>query len=148
MAIDDEDDDTRLYLGPSRSADILEVLTVVLDDCTELAIRPMKNASEVAANPARGLTMANKTHDRTAGGVPITDDLVAALAEKAEASYDVDEIMRRRGGRPPIGASAATVESVRLNPELRDALIERAHRDDETPSAVIRKALSKYLDVA
>jgi len=37
---------------------------------------------------------------------------------------------------------------VRLDPELRDALVERARRDDETPSSVIRKALRKYLDVA
>jgi predicted transcriptional regulator len=37
---------------------------------------------------------------------------------------------------------------VRLDPELREALIERARRDQETPSAVIRKALRDYLDVA
>jgi hypothetical protein len=28
LAIDDQDDDTRLYLGPSRSADLLEVVTI------------------------------------------------------------------------------------------------------------------------
>jgi predicted transcriptional regulator len=39
------------------------------------------------------------------------------------------------------------VESVRLEPELREALAERARRDDETPSAVIRKALREYLGV-
>jgi hypothetical protein len=93
--------------------------------------------------------MAKKTRGRTASGRPITDDLVAELAEKAEAGYDVDEILRRRrGGRPAIGSAPATVESVRLDPELRDALAERARRDDETPSSVIRKALRKYLDVA
>jgi hypothetical protein len=92
--------------------------------------------------------MAKKTHGRTASGVPITDELVAELAEKAEAGYDVDDLVRRRGGRPPLGSAPATVESVRLDPELRDALVERARRDDETPSSVIRKALRKYLDVA
>ena len=45
--------------------------------------------------------MAKKTHGKTASGVPITDELVAELAEKAEAGYDVDETLRRRGGRPP-----------------------------------------------
>ena len=35
--------------------------------------------------------MAKKTHGKTASGVPITDDLVAELAAKAEAGYDVDE---------------------------------------------------------
>jgi Ribbon-helix-helix protein, copG family len=52
------------------------------------------------------------------------------------------------GGRPPIGAGAATVESVRLDPELRQALTECARRDHETTSSVIRKALRRYLDVA
>jgi hypothetical protein len=56
-------------------------------------------------------------------------------------------MLRRRGGRPPIGSAAASVESVRLDPELRDALLERARRDRETTSSVIRKAL-KYLGVA
>ena len=44
--------------------------------------------------------MAKKTHGKTASGAPITDELVAELAEKAEAGYDVDEMLRRRGGRP------------------------------------------------
>ena len=92
--------------------------------------------------------MAKKNHGRTASGVPITDDLVAELAAKAEAGYDVDELLRRRGGRPALGSAPATVESVRLDPELRDALVERARRDDETPSTVIRKALRKYLGIA
>jgi hypothetical protein len=89
-----------------------------------------------------------KTYGKTVSGVPITDELVAELAEKAEAGYGVDEMLRRRGGRPPIGSAAASVESVRLDPELRDALLERARRDRETTSSVIRKALRKYLGVA
>jgi Ribbon-helix-helix protein, copG family len=92
------------------------------------------------------MTMAKKTHGKTASGVPITDELVAELAEKA--GYDVDEMLRRRGGRPPMGSAAASVESVRLDPELREALAQRARRDHETTSSVIRKALREYLDVA
>lgn len=92
--------------------------------------------------------MAKKTHGKTASRVPITDELVAELAKKAEAGYDVDEMLRRRGGRPPIGSAAASVESVRLDPELREALARRARRDKETTSSVIRKALRKYLDAA
>jgi hypothetical protein len=42
MAIDDQDDDTRLYLGPARNADLFEVVTIVRDDGTELAIHAMK----------------------------------------------------------------------------------------------------------
>lgn len=92
--------------------------------------------------------MTKKTHGKTASGKPISDSLVAELQAKAEAGYDVDEILRRRGGRPPIGSAAARVESVRLDPELREALARRAERDHETTSAVIRKALREYLDVA
>jgi hypothetical protein len=92
--------------------------------------------------------MAKKTHGNTAGGVPITDDLVGDLAERAEAGYDVDKTLRRRGGRPPIGSAAASVESVRLEPELRQALAHRAEHDHETASAVIRRALREYLKVA
>lgn len=91
--------------------------------------------------------MAKKTHGRTASGAQITDELVAELAEKAEAGYEVDEMLRRRGGRPPMGSAAASVESVRLDPELREALARRARRDRVTTSAVIRKALRAYLDV-
>jgi Ribbon-helix-helix protein, copG family len=92
--------------------------------------------------------MAKKSYGRTASGVPITDELVEKLAQEAEAGYDVDDMLRRRGGRPPLGSSAASVESVRLDPELRKALAERASRDHETTSSVIRKALRKYLELA
>ena len=42
MAIDEQHDDTRLYLGPSRAADLLEVVTIVRDDGSELAIHAMR----------------------------------------------------------------------------------------------------------
>jgi hypothetical protein len=92
--------------------------------------------------------MAKKTHGKTASGVPITDELVGKLGEKAQAGYDVEKVLRRRGGRPLIGSAAASVESVRLEPELRQALASRAERDHETTSSVIRKALREYLKVA
>lgn len=92
--------------------------------------------------------MAMKSHGKTASGVPITDDLVTKLAEQAEAGYDVDETIRRRVGRPPIGSAPASVESVRLEPDLRAALARRAKSDRETPSAVIRKALRQYLKLS
>lgn len=92
--------------------------------------------------------MAKQTHGKTASGIPITDVLVDKLAAKAEEGYDVEQTLRRRGGRPPIGSAAASVESVRLEPELRQALAQRAKRDHETTSSVIRKALREYLKVA
>lgn len=43
--------------------------------------------------------VAEKTHGKTASGVPITDKLVAKLADKAKVGYNIDEMLRRRGGR-------------------------------------------------
>ena len=91
--------------------------------------------------------MAKKTYGKTKSGAPIDEALVEKLAGKAEAGYDVEETLRRRVGRPTIGSGPASVESVRLDPELRSALARRAERDHEGTSAVIRKALREYLKV-
>ena len=65
------------------------------------------------------------------------------VAEDHLSGYDVENTLRRRRGRPPIGTSAASVESIRLDPELLVALTERARRDHETTSAVIRQAFAE-----
>ena len=83
----------------------------------------------------------------TAGGVPVTDELVDRLAEEAEQGYDVPTL-RRRGGRRPLGSSAATVVPVRLDPDLKAALTARAESDEVTASEVIRQALRAWLHVA
>ena len=62
-----------------------------------------------------------KTHGKSHSGRPITDELVVKLCDKAGAGVDVQEIESRRGGRPPMGSAPASVESVRLDPELRQA---------------------------
>ncbi len=41
LAIDDQDDDTRLYIGAARTAELLEVVPTVRDDSSELAIHAM-----------------------------------------------------------------------------------------------------------
>ena len=89
--------------------------------------------------------MAKQNYGRTRSDEPITDELVEKLGAKAEEGFDVDEILRRRGGRPAMGSSAASVESVRLDPELSEALRERADREGRTNSDVIREALRRYL---
>ncbi len=89
--------------------------------------------------------MSAATHGRTATGVPISEQLVEKHAEQAEAGYDVEQTLQRRGGRPLIGSAAASAESVRLEPELRQALPARAKLDGEAPSSVIRKSLREYL---
>ena len=42
MTIDNQEDDARLYLGPSTSADLREVVTIVRDDGSALAIHAMR----------------------------------------------------------------------------------------------------------
>src|SRR4051812_31634868 len=87
-----------------------------------------------------------KTYGKTASGKVIDDKLVDDLAARAERGHDVDEILRRRGGRPPIGSGPAGVGSVRLDPELRQALAARTARDQASASSVIRAALRTYLE--
>jgi hypothetical protein len=89
-----------------------------------------------------------KTYGKTKSGVPITEELVEKLAAEAEAGYDVEETLARRVGRPTIGSGPASVESVRLDPELRSALARRAEREHEPTSSVIRKALREYLEAS
>jgi len=86
----------------------------------------------------------------TRSGRPITHAEVQRLADEAERGYDVDRLIARRGrrGRPALGSGPASVESVRLDPELRDQLAARARADGITTSEVIRQALRDYLDAA
>lgn len=42
MSIDDQDDGARLFLRPARSGDLLEIVTTVRKDGSELAIHAMR----------------------------------------------------------------------------------------------------------
>ena len=88
-----------------------------------------------------------KIHGTTADGTPITDEMVERMADEAECGYDVDELRRRRGGRPPMGSAAASVESVRLDPELRRELLLRAAEEKISVSEAIRRAIGQYVGV-
>jgi predicted HicB family RNase H-like nuclease len=57
-------------------------------------------------------------------------------------------LQRRRGGRPPLGSAAASVESVRLDPELKRALLLRADQEHVSVSEVIRRAIGEYLQAS
>ena len=91
-----------------------------------------------------------RVYGHTRSGQPITDAEVEALAAEAEAGYDVDRLIarRRKRGRPALGSSAASVESVRLDPELRGQLLERARSEGTTTSEIIREALRRFLHAA
>ncbi len=85
-------------------------------------------------------------HGHHKEGTPVTDADVEAMADEAERGYDVDTLLHRRpGGRPPLGSAAASVESVRLDPELKQALLIRAAEEHVSVSEVIRRAIGEYL---
>jgi hypothetical protein len=46
MVIENQDDDTKLYLGPARNAALLEIITIVRDDRSELVIHAMAMRSK------------------------------------------------------------------------------------------------------
>lgn len=91
-----------------------------------------------------------RVYGHTRSGRPITDTEVRALAAEAEAGFDVDALVTRRTkrGRPTLGSAPATVESVRLDPEMRAQLLQRAHSDGTTTSEIIREALRRFLRAA
>ena len=94
--------------------------------------------------------MTNRTYGHTKSGKPIDDELIEKLADEAEAGYDVDEIIARRGtrGRPRLGSAPSTVESVRLDPELKERLVRRAEDKGVPVSEIIREALRQHLEAS
>ncbi len=83
----------------------------------------------------------------TSKGQPVTDEDAESLAAEAEAGYD-GRALKRAGGRKPLGSAAARVIPVRLDPELEQALRDRADADHSNASEVIREALRAWLRTA
>jgi hypothetical protein len=90
--------------------------------------------------------MPNKSHGRSKAGVELTDEVLDRMADEAEEGLDITKL-RRRPGRPAMGSGPAESLPVRLDPELRKALDERAAADNTTSSDVVREALRRYLKV-
>lgn len=87
-----------------------------------------------------------KAYGTSRSGTKLTEAAIAKKVAEAEAGLDVAKLRPRRG-RPPIGSAAADPFPVRLDPELRRALDDRAAADDTTASEVIRQALRRFLKV-
>ena len=94
--------------------------------------------------------MTKRNYGHTRSDRPVDDGLIEQLAREAEDGYDVNEIVSRRGkrGRPRLGAAPSTVESVRLDPELKERLARRAEADGVAVSEVIREALRHHLEAS
>ncbi len=85
-----------------------------------------------------------------------TDEELDRLAERT--ALDLDQLaeqldhdeapvvaVRRGRGRPPLGSAAAEPMRLRLEPELRQAVTERAQADGTNDSEIVRRALRQYL---
>jgi len=94
--------------------------------------------------------MAKRTYGHTRSGKVIDDKMIESLADEAERGFKPGQLRDKpRGrGRPPLGAAAKRVESVRLDPALRDEAVRRATAEGVSVSEVIRRALRAYLQSA
>lgn len=88
-----------------------------------------------------------KSYGRTKAGVELTEEVLEHLAKEAEDGLDISKL-RRRPGRPAMGSGPAESLPVRLDPELRKALDDRAVEEQTTASDVVREALRRYLKVS
>lgn len=85
-----------------------------------------------------------KIYGRTRSGLDITDELIDRHVAEAEAGIDVSKLRRVRG-RPRMGAAPANSFPVRLDPELRQSLDDRAAQEGKPCAEVVREALRRYL---
>jgi len=93
----------------------------------------------VKNNEKRQRTYVTKT------GRVLEDSDVRAIADEVETRYYDVEAIRRRPGRPRLGAEPGEVVAVRLEPKLRARLEELARLRGSSTSDVVRSALNGYL---
>ena len=84
------------------------------------------------------------SYGRAEAGLELTEEQLDRMAKEAEAGLDVSKL-RRRPGRPAMGSGPADTLPVRLDPELRKAVDDRAAAEHTTASDVVREALRHYL---
>ena len=134
--------------GPDAAANLLEV--VVMITAEGQPDRDPRDADARQVREAARTMTKRRVYGHTKSGRHITDEDVEKLAAEAEAGYDPERLIARRNkrGRPTIGNAPSSVESVRLDPELRRQLLQRAEADGTTPSELIREALRRYLEAA
>lgn len=81
---------------------------------------------------------------RTKSGRVLTDADIEALADEAEAGYDVEHLVKRPG-RPRLGSAPAVVVPVRLHADLHGAVKALAEAERTSVSELVRDALREYL---
>ncbi|MGH9068202.1 MAG: CopG family transcriptional regulator [Acidimicrobiales bacterium] len=88
-----------------------------------------------------------RSYGRSRSGVELTEEVVDRMADEAEAGLDASKL-RRRPGRPLMGAKPAKALPVRFDPALRQAIEKRAEAEGVTAGEVVRRALREYLTSA
>ncbi len=84
---------------------------------------------------------------RTSGGVPLTDEMLDALADAAENLRPDQITWTKLPGRPRLseGEGPSSVLSVRVDDDLGAALKLRAEAEGRSTSEITREALRHYL---
>jgi hypothetical protein len=73
----------------------------------------------------------------------VREQQIQEWADEAVAGYDVDDLKRRRRGRPGRGAAPMQVVAVRLTADELDALDAAAAKNHMSRSEAIRAALAQ-----
>lgn len=90
------------------------------------------------------MTEEKRSYGKSRSGIELTDDVIERMADEAEAGLEVSKL-RRRPGRPRMGSAPAEGLPVRFEPELREALEERAEAEGVSAGEVVRRAVREYL---
>lgn len=80
----------------------------------------------------------------TRSGVALTDELIARLAERAEAGFELAP-RANPGGRPSLGAGVSPRVQFRVDGATFEALLDRAAAEGRGVSEAARDALERYL---
>ena len=88
-----------------------------------------------------------RVYGHTASGREIDDEMLTKAVEEAEAGFDVDTLLARRGrrGRPSLSIGESSVESFRIDNDLRTALTTRAEAEGVSVSELLRRAVREFL---
>lgn len=86
----------------------------------------------------------NRSYGKSRSGIELTDDGLERMAAEAEKGLDIAKL-RRRPGRPRMGSAPAEGLPIRFDPELRQALEDRATAEGVSAGEVVRRAVRDYL---
>jgi predicted HicB family RNase H-like nuclease len=86
---------------------------------------------------------------KTAGGDELSEGDIEALADEAERGYDLAKAKRVTVGRPSLGSAGSSPRvQVRVDPDLAEALQDRAQKEQRSVSEIARTALRQYIERA